>query len=183
MPAGPIEIDWGNVADWASVAVTLFVGIVALRLTAAANRIADETHLSRLKSESRETKLAALALRSEMLATQSKISFALMILNSEHTLFHSDENVRREIMTLTRNLHIPELIKDFPTMARLPEEATRSASQAYASLDLIRTMATGIPEEFPMGAVGVVAETLFEKFDGADKEIEHALSALDPALR
>lgn len=40
----PQAVEWGNVADWATVVVTIFVGIIAAALTRAANRIATETH-------------------------------------------------------------------------------------------------------------------------------------------
>lgn len=133
----PPDVVWGNVADWAAVAVAAVVGFLVWRLTAAANRIATEQHHARVASERSEISHIAFQVFRELKPAASSLAAAQELLEKPGSLavYCRSAEFRTVIHSFVTSIRRSDISENPAALSKLPGNAGKIAMIAWAWID------------------------------------------------
>lgn len=138
-----LALNLGSVADWAAVIVAIAIGVIASRLTAAANRVADEAQQSRKETDRKETLQVSLLCYNEMAAARSVIKITRELLETEksreHFLNLSDFRAIACVNVLT--LKRSESGQDYAMLAKFPDDVGANIRLAWTWIETTQELA------------------------------------------
>ncbi|ROU09440.1 hypothetical protein [Lysobacter enzymogenes] len=135
----PQEVAFGNVADWVAAIVAAVVGYLVWKLTAAANRIATESHDARIAADRRE----AIQIVMVSYATLQLASSALNLVDQlfarvgSKESFIRDKEFREQIKSVISDVRRPTEMPGPDLLARIPGREGNLAYHAWHYLDLL----------------------------------------------
>ena len=181
----PQEIVVGNLADWAAVVVAAVVGVLVWRLTKAANKIAQEAHDARIKSDERETLQVALIVMREMVFAGDALTSAERWLARDlgETLYITEEHFRLKINALITGIPRSDVGESPQHLAKLPNNCGASVLIVWSHIE---TMLQRIRTSREDPTDRVLASTFHELAKIVPMALEaskNALAACEEAIR